>query len=92
MPNPFQLVAVYPKISRVGKGHAPLYSSKSKFSQHIFTQLQRIVRYFLKLKMGVTYRELIDGLLEMPHIRQALGLAGRLRLEPFLRQPCLTGF
>jgi IS5 family transposase len=50
----------------------PLY--RSKFSKHTFTQPQLIVLYCLKLKLGVTYRERIDWLGEMPRIQQALGL------------------
>jgi hypothetical protein len=52
--------------------HVPPYSSR--FSKHAFTQPQLVVLYCPKLKLGITYRELIDWLEEMPRIRQALGL------------------
>jgi len=50
----------------------PPYSAKC--SKHTFTQPQLAVLYCLKIKLGVTYRELIDWLAEMPRIRRALGL------------------
>ena len=46
----------------------------SKFSKHAFTQPQLIVLYCLKLKLRVSYRELIDWLFEMPRIQEVLGL------------------
>jgi IS5 family transposase len=46
----------------------------SKFSKRTFTQPQLVALYCLKIKLGTTYRELIDWLAEMPGIRQALGL------------------
>jgi len=50
----------------------PRYSSK--FSKHTFAQPQLVALYCLKIKLGVTYRELIDWLAEMPRIQRALGL------------------
>jgi hypothetical protein len=50
----------------------PPYSSP--FSKHTFTQPQLVVLYCLKIELGVTYRELIDWLEEMPRLQQALGL------------------
>jgi len=47
---------------------------RSKFSKHTFTQPQLVTLYCLKLKLGVSYRELVDWLGEMPRIQQALGL------------------
>jgi len=57
---------------RLATRHVPL--SSSKFSKRTFTQPQLIALYCLKLKLGATYRELIDWLAEMPGICKALGL------------------
>lgn len=46
----------------------------SKFSKHTFTQPQLVALYCLKIKLGVTYRELSDWLALWPRIRKALGL------------------
>ena len=64
MKEPSQLL----KFTRICIGLAtqqvPPYSSKS--SKHTFTQPQLITLYCLKLKLRVTYRELVDRLQEMP--------------------------
>lgn len=72
MKNPSQLLKFTEVCMQLATAQVPLYSSK--FSKHTFTQPQLVVLYGLKIKLGVTYRELIDWLQEMPRIRQALGL------------------
>jgi IS5 family transposase len=72
MNNPSQLLKFTQVCMQLATEQVPPYSSK--FSKHTFTQPQLVVLYCLKLKLGVTYRELIDWLGEMPRIQQALGL------------------
>jgi IS5 family transposase len=72
MNNPSQLLQLTEKCMELATQQVPPYSSK--FSKHTSTQPQLIVLYCLKLKLGVTYRELIDWLGEMPRIQEALGL------------------
>ncbi len=72
MKNPSQLLQFTQTCLELAREHVPAYSSQ--FSKRIFTQPQLIVLYCLKLKLRVSYRELIDWLSEMPRIQQALGL------------------
>ncbi len=72
MPNPSQLLQFTQKCLELATEHVPPYSSR--FSKRTFTQPQLITLYCLKLKLGVSYRELIDWLQEMPRIQEALGL------------------
>ena len=55
----------------------PAYSSK--FSKKRFTQAQaqHVALNCLRIKLKVTYRDLIDWLEEMPRIQEALGLKGK---------------
>jgi len=46
----------------------------SKFSKHRYTLPQHVVLLCLKVRKNTTYRGLLDELIEMPRIRQALGL------------------
>lgn len=46
----------------------------SKFSKRRFTLHQHIVLLCLKVRKNTTYRTLIDELIEMPRIRNAIGL------------------
>jgi len=72
MKNPSQLLNFTQVCMHLATQQVPLYSSR--FSKHTFTQPQLVALYCLKLKLGVTYRELIDWLTEMPRLQQALGL------------------
>jgi len=72
MPNPSQPLQFTQMCMRLATQQVPLY--RSRFSKHTFTQPQLIVLYCLKLKLGVSYRDLIDWLREMPRIQEALGL------------------
>ena len=73
MKNPSQLLKFTEACMALATRQVPPYSSK--FSKHTFTQPHLVVLYCLELKLGVTYRELIDWLTEMPRLQQALGLA-----------------
>jgi IS5 family transposase len=53
----------------------PAYSSK--FSKKRFTQAQHVALNCLRIKLKVTYRDLVDWLGEMPRIQEALGLKGK---------------
>ncbi len=77
MQNPSQLLQFTQKCLEPATEHVPPCSFQ--FSKSAFTQSQLITLYCLKLKLGVSYRELIDRLREMPRIQEALGL---LRLPP----------
>ncbi len=57
---------------RLASEQVPSYSCK--FSKRTFTQPQLVALYCLKIKLGVTYRDLVDWLREMPRIQKALGL------------------
>ena len=72
MKNSSQLLKFTQVCRHLATEQVPLYSSK--FSKHTFTQPQLVVLYCLKIKLGVTYRELGDWLREMPRIRETLGL------------------
>jgi IS5 family transposase len=72
MKNSSQLLQFTEACMRLATQRVPPYSSK--FSKHTFTQPQLVVLYCLKIKLGVTYRELIDWLEEMPRLRESLGL------------------
>ncbi|MGQ9733300.1 MAG: IS5 family transposase, partial [Candidatus Zipacnadales bacterium] len=72
MKNSSQLLKFTQACMRLATEQVPPYSSK--FSKRTFTQPQLLTLYCLKLKLGVTYRDLIDWLGEMPRIREALGL------------------
>jgi len=74
MKNPSQLLQFTRMCMQLATQQVPLYSSR--FSKHTFTQPQLVALYCLKLKLGVSYRELGDWLGEMPRIQQALGLRG----------------
>lgn len=60
MNNPSQLLKFTQICMNLATEQVPPYSSK--FSKHTFTQPQLVVLYCLKIKLGVTYRELIDWL------------------------------
>jgi len=68
MKNSSQLLKFTEACMRLVTQHAPPYSSK--FSERTFTQPQWLVFYCPKL--GVTYRELVDWLGEMPHLWESL--------------------
>ena len=70
MKNSSQLLKFSEACMRLATQQVSLYSSK--FSKHTFTQPQLVTLYCLKIKLGTTYRELIDWLAEMPCIRKAL--------------------
>jgi len=72
MQNPSQLLQFTEMCLRLATERVPPY--RSRFSKHTFTQPQLITLYCLKLKLGVSYRELIDWLSEMPRLQEALGL------------------
>jgi hypothetical protein len=72
MKNSSQLLQFTEACMRLTTQRVPPYSSK--FSKHTFTQPQLVVLYCLKIKLGVTYRELVDWLGEMPRLRETLGL------------------
>jgi len=72
MKNPSQLLKFTEAYMALASRQVPPYSSR--FSKHTFTQPQLVVLYCLKIELGVTYRELIDWLEEMPRLQQALGL------------------
>lgn len=72
MKNSSQLLQFTEACMQLATEQVPLYSSK--FSKRTFTQPQLLTLYCLKLKLGATYRELIDWLGEMPRIRKALGV------------------
>ena len=72
MKNSSQLLKFTEVCMRLATEQVPPYSSR--FSKHTFTQPQLVGLYCLKIKLGVTYRELGDWLEEMPRIREALGL------------------
>ncbi|MDB2294409.1 transposase, partial [Halorubrum ezzemoulense] len=46
----------------------------SKFSKHRYTLPQHVVLLCLKVRKNMTYRGLLDELIEMPRIRRVLGL------------------
>lgn len=58
MKNSSQLLKFTEACPRLATPQVPLYSSK--FSKHTFTQPQLVVLYCLKVKLGTTYRELVD--------------------------------
>jgi IS5 family transposase len=72
MKNSSQLLQFTEACMALATRQVPPYSSK--FSKHTFTQPQLVVLSCLKIKLGVTYRELIDWLEEMPRLRESLGL------------------
>jgi len=72
MKNSSQLLQFTEACMALATRQVPPYSSK--FSKRTFTQPQLMTLYCLKIKLGVTYRELVDWLGEMPRIREALGL------------------
>lgn len=72
MKTPSQLYEFTRVCLHLASQHVPPHFSK--FSKHTFTQPQLVVLVCLKLKLGVTYREPVDWLAEMPGIQQALGL------------------
>jgi hypothetical protein len=72
MEDSSQLLKFIQICMQLATQHVPPYSSR--FSKHTSTQPQLVVLYCLKVKLVVTYRELIDWLEEIPRIQQALGL------------------
>ena len=46
----------------------------TRYSRKRFTLRQHVVLLCLKVKKTTTYRNLVDELIEMPRIREALGL------------------
>lgn len=76
-----QSVAVLPKSRllrfteqafELAKRVVPRYSSK--FSKRTYTLRQHLVLLCLKVKKQATYRDLVDELIEMPRIRETIGL------------------
>lgn len=72
MKKPSQLLKFTRICLNLARQQIPPYSSP--FSKQTFTQPQLVVLYCLKIKLRVTYRDLIDWLEEMPRLRRALGL------------------
>ncbi len=52
-----------------------VFRYSSKFSKHRYTLPQHVVPLCLKVRKNMTYRGLLDELIEMPRIRRVLGLA-----------------
>jgi hypothetical protein len=78
MKNSSQLLKFSEACMRLATQQVPLFSCK--FSKHTFTQPQLVVLYCLKIKLGVTYRELGDRsflLLCRPALSKSLRAKGR---------------
>ncbi|WP_254280632.1 IS5 family transposase [Haloarcula marina] len=67
-----QLLRFVEQAMHVARRAVPRYSSK--FSKRRYTLHQHIVLLCLKVRKNTTYRALLDELIEMPRLRDALGL------------------
>jgi hypothetical protein len=67
-----QLLKFTERAFELAQRAVPQYSSK--YSKHTYTLRQHLVLLCLKVKRRTTYRGLVDDLIEMPRIREAIGL------------------
>lgn len=67
-----QLLRFTERAFELAKRAVPRYTSK--YSKHTYTMRQHVVLLCLKIKKTTTYRALIDELIEMPRIRDAINL------------------